>query len=269
MAFEVDTEQFAGPLDLLLHLIVREELDIYEISLADLVDGFLASWDIIAKESIQGGPEARLDLDTATEFLLIAATLVELKSRRLLPNHDGDSLDDELALWEERDLLLVRLIECKTFKNLAEQIEQTMGIAALSYPRTAGLDEQFLELTPNLLAGVSTFMLAEAFVRGSTIKAKPHVATEHIAPIRAHVSDALRFLSIELPRRKRATFRELTEELTDILDVVVRFLGVLELFKEGLVDLDQTESFGELVVVWIGEDQEIESILAGADSYDG
>ncbi|MFV1989498.1 MAG: ScpA family protein [Acidimicrobiales bacterium] len=268
MAIEVETEQFAGPFDLLLHLIVREEVDLYEISLVDLVDNFLGEWEAMTQKTDAQG-NAVLDLDVGTEFLLIAATLIELKSRRLLPNYDVDDLDDEFALWEERDLLLARLIECKTFKNVATRLDASMDLAALSFPRTAGLDEQFLELTPNLLAGVAPAMVAEAYVRGVTPRPQPIVVTDHVAPIRAHVSDALRYLAVELPRLKRTTFRELTDGLTEVLDIVVRFLGVLELFKEGYVDIEQVENFSELVVVWKGDTESLEEILSGADSYDG
>ena len=109
VAYEVSTEVFEGPFDLLLHLILREQVDLYEISLARIVDAYLAEVERM---------EA-LDLDVATEFLLIAATLVELKARRLLPDREDVDLDEELALWEERDLLLARLLECKTFKDAA------------------------------------------------------------------------------------------------------------------------------------------------------
>ncbi len=268
MAVEVETEHFAGPFDLLLHLIVREEVDLYEISLVDLVDSFLAEWDAMTQRTDENG-ETSVDLEVGTEFLLIAATLIELKSRRLLPNHAADELEDDFGLWEERDLLLARLIECKTFKNVSADFDAAMAVAALSFPRTAGIDEQFLELTPDLLAGVTPEMMAEAYVRGATPRPQPKVATDHVAPIRAHVSDALRFLAVELPLRKRATFRELTEGLTEVLEIVVRFLGVLELFKEGHVEIEQAESFSELVVVWKGDVDSLEEILSGADSYDG
>jgi chromatin segregation and condensation protein Rec8/ScpA/Scc1 (kleisin family) len=129
MAYEVSTEVFEGPFDLLLHLILREQVDIHEISLARIVDAYLAEI-----ERLQA-----LDLDVATEFVLIAATLVELKARRLLPGREDVDLDDELALWEERDLLLARLLECKTFKDAARVLARRAERAARSFPRTAGL----------------------------------------------------------------------------------------------------------------------------------
>ena len=143
MAYEVSTEVFDGPFDLLLHLILREELDLYEISLARIVDSYLAEVERM---------EA-LDLDLATEFLLIAATLVELKARRLLPDPDDVDLDDELVLWEERDLLLARLLECKTFKDAAGVLRRLSDRAARSFPRRLGPEEHFLALTPGPAGG--------------------------------------------------------------------------------------------------------------------
>src|SRR5947209_11147924 len=147
MAYEVTTPVFEGPFDLLLHLILREQVDLYEVSLAAIVDGYLRELD-----RLQGDG---LDLDVATEFLLIAATLVELKARRLLPGRDDVDLDEELALWEERDLLLARLLECKTFKDAAADLAKMATRAERSQPRRAGLEERFLGIVPDLLAGVT------------------------------------------------------------------------------------------------------------------
>src|ERR1044071_7567783 len=133
MTYQVQTSVFDGPFDLLLHLILREQVDLYEVSLSALVEAYLAELD-----KIDG-----LDLEVATEFLLIAATLVELKARRLLPGDADVDLDDELALWEERDLLLARLLDCKTFKDASLVLERAMDDAARSVPRTVGPDERF------------------------------------------------------------------------------------------------------------------------------
>src|SRR4249919_3084341 len=133
MAFAVETPVFEGPFDLLLHLILREQVDIYEVSLSKIVDAYL---DEIERLQV-------IDLDIATEFLLIAATLVELKARRLLPGRDEIDLDDELALWEERDLLLARLLECKTFKDAAGELWKLAARAERSQPRRAGMEDRF------------------------------------------------------------------------------------------------------------------------------
>ncbi|MEX2625690.1 MAG: segregation/condensation protein A, partial [Ilumatobacteraceae bacterium] len=138
MTIDVSTEVYSGPFDLLLQLILSEEVDIYEIHLAHIVDAYL-----VEVERLQS-----LDLDVATEFLLIAATLVELKARRLLPGRADVDLDEELALWEERDLLLARLLECKTFKDVAAVFARLSDEADRSFPRSVGPDERFDGLTP-------------------------------------------------------------------------------------------------------------------------
>jgi segregation and condensation protein A len=258
MSFAVQTPVFEGPLDLLLHLILREQVDLYEVSLADIVDAYLAELDRLET----------CDLEVATEFLLIAATLVELKTRRLLPDDDRLDLDDELALWEERDLLLARLLECKTFKDAAIELAQLAALAGRSVPRLAGMEEQFLDLTPDLMAGVTPERLRAAFLKAVTPKPVPKVDLFHVAPIRASVFDAVTELVDELPRVGRITFRRLTESLVDRIEIVVRFLAVLELYKQGMVDLDQPARFGDIEIRWTGgEDADAERITV--DVYEG
>ncbi len=269
MPYEVQTPVFEGPFDLLLHLILREQVDLYEVSLATIVDAYLAELDRIQEQA------TTMDLEVATEFLLIAATLVEVKSKRLLPGDDGVDLDDELELWEARDLLLARLLECKTFKDAALALHRLSVAAGRSYPRTAGLEDQFLDLVPDVLAGVTPSDLHAAFLRAVAPKPVPHVDLDHVAPIRASVTDAVEELLDELPRVGRITFRRLTGSLVERLEVVVRFLAVLELYKQGLIELEQVSNFAELTIVWIGgdpsraEDGSWMSSLANIDSYDG
>ena len=258
MPYEVQTSVFEGPFDLLLHLILREQVDIYEVSLSRVVDAYLA----------EVGKVETFDLDLATEFLLIAATLVELKSRRLLPSGDDLDLDEELALWEERDLLLARLLECKTFKDAARELERMAGVAGRSYPRVAGLEERFLGLMPDLLEGVTPDELRRSFLRAMTPKPSVRVTLDHVAPIRASVRDAVIELLDELPRAGRITFRRLTAGLGDRLEIVVRFLAVLELFKQGAVDLDQAEAFGEIEIIWLGGVESGDQLMADAEVYD-
>src|SRR5688500_9486689 len=178
MAFDVATPVYEGPFDLLLHLILREQVDIYEVPLARIVDAYL-----VEIERLQ-----EIDLDVATEFLLIASTLVELKARRLLPGRDDIDLDDELALWEERDLLLSRLLECKTFKDVAQVFARFADEADRSFPRECGPDERFAELVPDLLEGVSPKRLQAAFLRAVTPRPTPRIDLFHVAPIRASVA---------------------------------------------------------------------------------
>ncbi len=259
MPYAVQTPVFEGPFDLLLHLILSEQVDLYEISLSTIVDGYLAELDRME----------HLNLDMASEFLLIAATLVELKSRRLLPQSDELDLDDELALWEERDLLLHRLVECKTFKEAAVALSVLAGEAGRSVGRTVGVDERYVGLMPDMLAGVTPDDLRRAYLRAMTPKPRPHVDLDHVAPIRISVTDAIAELLDELPRIGRITFRALTGDLVERLEVVVRFLAILELFKLGMVDLDQPRTFGDIQVVWLGRDHDDARDLAEIDGYDG
>src|SRR5690606_27756236 len=259
MPYEVQTPVFEGPLDLLLHLILAEQVDLYEVQLSTIVDGYLAELERME----------RLNLDVASEFLLIAATLVELKSRRLLPQGDDVDIDDELALWEERDLLLHRLVECKTFKEAAVALSAMAAEASRSVGRTVGVDERFVGLTPDVLAGVTPEDLRRAYLRAVAPKPTPRVELDHVAPIRASVTDAITELLEELPRVGRTTFRELTADLVDRIEIVVRFLAVLELYKVGMVDLEQPHTFGEITGAWLGRDHEGVRDLAEIDAYDG
>jgi segregation and condensation protein A len=249
MPYEVQTPVFEGPFDLLLHLIMREQVDLYEVSLSTIVDAYLVELDRMQRD------DATLDLEIATEFLLIAATLIELKARRLLPGRDDVELDEELALWEHRDLLLARLLECKTFKDAAQALQRMADAAERSFPRRAGLEERFLGLMPDVLAGVTPADLKAAFLRAVTPRPSPRVSMEHVGVVRLTVREAVDELLDELPRVGRISFRHLTQDLAERIEVIVRFLAVLELYKEGLVELDQLETFGEMTVSWLGDDE--------------
>ncbi len=259
MAYDVQTSVFEGPFDLLLHLILREQVDLYEVSLTPIVDAYLAH--LAEMET--------LDLDVATEFLLIAATLVELKTKRLLPDDPDVDLDDELALWEERDLLLSRLLECKTFKDAARMLASLHSTASRSVARVCGPDERYVDLAPDMLDGVTPERIRDAFLRACTPKAEPRIDLFHVAPIKVSVMDTVSSLSMELPTLRRASFRHLTAQLVERMEVIVHFLAVLELFKQGLVDLRQVDSFGDIEVVWQGPEHVGAEELELVDAYDG
>ncbi|UDY36256.1 segregation and condensation protein A [Dermatobacter hominis] len=259
MGYAVSTPVFEGPFDLLLHLILREQVDLYDISLSTIVDAYIAELNRME----------HLDLEVATEFLLIAATLVELKTKRLLPGDDDVDVDEDLSLWEERDLLLARLLECKTFKDAAGMLSALHSAASRSVPRTAGPDDRFWDLTPDMLEGVTPDQLRAAYQRAITPQPQPTIDLFHVAPIRMSVIDTVADLCVELPSRRRVSFRELTSSLVDRLDVVVHFLAILELFKQGLVDLDQPDTFGDIQVVWVGGADVGAEDLALVDAYDG
>jgi segregation and condensation protein A len=258
MAVEVSTPVYEGPFDLLLQLILKEQVDIYEVNLATIVDGYLRELERMTE----------LDLDVATSFLLIAATLVDLKARRLLPDPTDVDLDEELALWEERDLLLARLLEAKTFKDVAGVFAQLADDASRSFPRVVGPDERFADVVPDLLEGTTIARLRNAAIRALTPRPVPVVDLFHVTPIRITVADAVAELVDELPRAGTITFRRLTADLADRIEVIVRFLAVLELFKQGVVDLDQPERFGDIQVSWIADDTFDESAVL-VDVYEG
>jgi len=257
VSYAVQTGDFDGPFDLLLHLILRDEVDLYEVSLSRIVDGFLAHLD-------QPGV---LDLEVTTEFLVIAATLVDLKARRLLPGPVDVQLDEELALFEQRDLLLARLIEAKTFRDAGDAIARLAQAASRSMPRTAGLEECFVALAPDLLAGITAAHVHAAWLRVSAPPPPPpRVQLDHVAPIRVSVEEAVEDLVARLPGAGALSFRQLTDGFGDRLEVIVRFLAILELYKQGLVELDQATTFGELQVSWVVN---AAAAYAGIDSYDG
>ena len=247
MPYEVRTPVFEGPFDLLLHLITAQQVDLYEVRISHIVDAYLAELERM---------EA-LDLEVATEFALIAATLIELKCRRLLPGRDDVDMDEELSVWEERDLLLARLLECKTFKDAASVLVELTNEASRSLPRMAGPDERFLGLVPDVLAGVGPEQLREAFVRVTAARPRPRVDLAHVPPARVSVGEAVAELAEELPALGTVTFRHLTTDLA-LPDVIVRFLALLELYKQGRVDLDQGDHFGDLNVAWLAEQMDAE-----------
>jgi segregation and condensation protein A len=259
MAYEVATPVYDGPFDLLLHLILKEEVDIHEVSLTRIVEAYL--------EEIQR--MQMLDLDVATEFLLIASTLVELKTRRLLPGREDMDLDEELALWSERDLLLARLLDCKTFKDVASVFSHLTERASLSFPRHSGPDERFADLLPDMLDGVTPIRLQRAYLRVTQPKPPTSIDLFHVAPIRASVADALMEMLETLPKLGKVTFRQITEAIYDRIEVVVRFLAILELYKQGRVTLEQSDRFGDIEVQWTaGDDTGFEAVLQ-IDDYEG
>ncbi len=266
MAYQVSTPVFEGPFDLLLHLVTKQEVDIWELSLSAIVDQYVAALEQLPA----------LDLSVATEFLLIAAVLLELKARRLLPEPGPDASEEDLALWEERDLLLARLLECKTFKDASVAMSQLMDRAWLSQPRRAGMEERFAALAPDPLAGLTAQQLQEAARRALAPKPVPRVNTDHVAPVRASVAETLQVLVEALPAQGQTTFRKLTTGLGNRLEVIVYFLALLELYKRGLVELDQAGRLAELHVTWTGgaELATAAAVVAGAgagqaEEYEG
>lgn len=258
MAATVSTPVFEGPVDLLLQLVNSHQVELYDIPLAEVVDAFVAevaTWDSV-------------DLQTLSEFLMVASILIELKSRRLLPGPDDVDTDEELVGWEERDLLLARLLECQAYAAAADGFAVLLEQAARSVPRTAGIDLDFVVNAPDLLEGVTPDQLAEAFLRATAERPVPVVDLYHVTVDTVTVADTVAALSIRLPRLGSSTFRALTGHLRSRMEIIVSFLALLELCKQGRVSLDQGHTFGDLEVAWLGGDRDRDPVPVGPGLYD-
>jgi segregation and condensation protein A len=195
---------------------------------------------------------------------------VELKVRRLLPGSEMTELDEELLRFEERDLLLARLLECKTFKDAARVLEGLLKRGGKVVSRSMGVEEPFRSLAPDPLARVTGKQLHDAAIRGLTPPpAPPEVDLDHVAPIRISVRDAADALLVQLRGRERTSFRSLVAGIDDRIEVIVRFLAVLELYKQGIVDVDQVETFGDLEVWRLSEAESLIDLVSMDDWEDG
>jgi segregation and condensation protein A len=249
VAYTVSTPAFEGPIDLLLHLVSSHELDVLEVPLLPVVDGFVR---------VLAAQRDLIDFNQLSEFLLVAAILLELKSQKLLPGPDGTEEDEELVGWDERDLLLSRLLECRAYAAAADVFVALFEQAARSVPREAGLDEDFVVHAPDLLAGVTPEDLAQAYLRCSTERPAPQVDLSHVTVDTLTVSETVHEL-LATPADHRATsFRSLVEGCHTRIEVIVRFLALLELCKMGRVTLGQGATFGDLAIAWV-EDEGVTS----------
>lgn len=245
MAYAVSTPVFEGPIDLLLHLVSSHEVDVLDVPLLPVVDAFV---EVLTEQ------RERINLNQLSEFLLVAAILIELKSQKLLPGPEAVDEDDDLVGWEERDLLLSRLLECRAYSAVADVFVALAEQASRSVPREAGLDDGFLVHAPDLLAGITPDDLAQAYLRGSAERPAPRVDLSHVTVDTVSVSEAVTEL-ITMPAAARATsFRALVQGCRTRMDVIVRFLALLELCKMGRVTLGQGSSFGDLQISWLPAD---------------
>ncbi|MGH9043712.1 MAG: segregation and condensation protein A [Acidimicrobiales bacterium] len=242
MGVNVSTPVFQGPIDILLHLVNTHEVDILDVALAPVVDAFVAA--------MRGAPED-MALDSLSEFALVAAILIELKSKTLLPGPDEVDPDEELWGLDERDLLIARLLECRAYAAAADRFVALAERSALSVPRSCGLDEGFVVQAPDLLAGVTPGQLAAAFRRAIEPRPSVRVDLSHVTVDALTVAEAVEELCQSLPSRGKATFAELTGHLASRIEVIVRFLAVLELCKLGKVNLGQGTTFGRLEIEWV------------------
>ena len=251
-AFEVTLDVFSGPFDLLLGLISKHKLDITEISLAQVTDDFIAH---IRTERAK--PDG-WDLSQASEFLLVAATLLDLKAARLLPQ-SGPEDEEDLALIEARDILFARLLQYRAFKDIAHTFAQRMATSGRRHPRTASLEPHLAALLPELVMTVTPEQLAMVAARVFTPKVAPTVGLSHLHAPAVSVREQAGIIGARLRRERVASFRSLVADADSTLVVVARFLALLELFRESAIGFEQAEALGELTVRWTGpEDGEIE-----------
>src|SRR6478735_2089277 len=261
-AFEVSLDNFEGPFDLLLSLISKHKLDITEVSLSRVTDEFIAHVKA-------GGPV--WDLEQTTSFLLVAATLLDLKAARLLPQGDVED-EEDLALLEARDLLFARLLQYKAFKQVAGVLQTRLAGESRRHPRAVGLEERFATLLPEVLIGIGLDQFAALAARALEPKAVPELTLAHIHAARVSVREQAAIVVERLRRQGAMTFRALCGDSPDTLTTVARFLSLLELFREGAVGFDQVTPLGELTVRWTGEDDvAAEELVSNAvtDEFDG
>jgi segregation and condensation protein A len=242
--FQVHLGNFEGPFDLLLSLISKHKLDITEIALATVTNEF------IAYIRAQG---ADWDLGETSEFLVVAATLLDLKAARLLPAGEIDD-EEDLALLEARDLLFARLLQYKAYKQVAAQFQDWMALESRRYPRTVGLEEPFASLLPEVLIGLGPEEFAALAAKAMEPKPEPVVSIAHLHMPKVSVREQAAILVERLRHFGGATFRALVADAPDTLTKVARFLALLELYREQVVGFEQLTPLGELHVRWTGTD---------------
>lgn len=252
--FAVHLENFDGPFDLLLKLIAKHQLDIAEVSLSGVIDDFIAHIKALGSES---------ELEQTTQFLVVAATLLDLKIVRLLPSANLEDPED-LALLEARDLLFARLMQYRAFKQAAAVLAERMERESRRVPRAVGLDDRFTSLWPEVLIGIDVDGFAQLAARALAPKDPPVLGLSHLHASRVSVKDQAAAIVERLRRTQVTTFRALVADSPDRLTTVARFLAVLELYREGAVAFDQMVPLGELSIRWTGD---METIEVG-DEYD-
>ena len=238
--FSVKLDVFEGPFDLLLQLIAQHQLDVTSLALSQVTDEFLAHTRALG---------ASWDLGQTTEFLVVAATLLDLKAARLLPQ---DVVEDEedLALLEARDLLFARLLQYRAYKSAAAHLAERLEAETLRRPRAVSLEPRFASLLPEVLLGIGPQAFAELAARVLAPRPEPQVDVAHVHGGTVSVREQAALLRERLQRTGGGSFRALTADCASTLEVVARFLALLELYREGVVVFDQLEALGDLRVRW-------------------
>lgn len=240
--FTVTLDDFSGPFDLLLQLIAKQRLDVTAMALHEVTDEFIA---------YIRGRDGQWTLDEATYFVLVAATLLDLKAARLIP---GGQVDDEedLALLEARDLLFARLLQYRAFKQVSGAFAEMMATTGVMRPRTVGLDSAFLSILPDVVLGVGVEQFAVMAAHAMRPKLVPQVGLSHLHVPRVSVREQAAIIVERLRLTQSSSFRALVSDCESQLMVVARFLALLELFRDGSVAFDQLTPLGDLRIRWIG-----------------
>ena len=257
-AFSVHLDNFDGPFDLLLQLISRHKMDVTEVALSAVTDEFIAF--IRALETSGQGWE----LDQATEFLVVAATLLDLKAARLLPSGDVED-EEDLALLEARDLLFARLLQYRAFKQIAATFSERIQQTEKSFPRVVALDPALSALLPEVLIGVGAARFAAIAERVLTPKTTPVVALEHLHSAMVSVAEESKRVVQALRAGKSVSFRNLISDADNTLVVVARFLALLDLYRQGVLRFEQVIALGELQISWTGS---LEGEVEVTDEFD-
>jgi segregation and condensation protein A len=256
--FEVHLDVFEGPFDLLLALISKHKLDITEVALSQVTDEFIA----YISERADGW-----DLDQVSYFLVVAATLLDLKAARLLPSGEVED-EEDLALLEARDLLFARLLQYRAYKEVAGVFAARMTAAARRFPRRVPLEPRFAELLPEVLLGLGPAEFARLAALTLAPKPPPKVSTEHIHSPVISIKDQIRIIAALLKTLGRASFRRLTANAQGSYEVVASFLALLELYREDAVSFEQVTPLGELYVTWTGHQDAADSVNELTESDD-
>lgn len=253
--FSVKVGDFEGPFDLLLSLISKHKLEVTELALHQVTD------DFIAHIRIQG---ESWDLDETSSFLVVAATLLDLKAARLLPRGEVED-EEDLALLEARDLLFARILQYRAYKEITVIFTEMMQAAGKLFPRTVGLEPQFAELLPEVLIGIGPDQFAAMAARALAPKPVEEVGIGHIHVQRVSVREQAAIIVERLRRVRTTTFRALTSDCDTTLLVVGRFLALLELYREQAVVFEQLSPLGDLTIRWVGQD---EGAIEVTDEFD-
>lgn len=235
--YQIKLEVFEGPFDLLLSLINKQKLDIYDVPIARIIEEYLAY--VRQMEDF--------NLEIASEFLLIAATLIEIKAAALLPSVKTYDEAETISPREARDILIARLIEYKKFKNSAMALAAMAEGKSRSYPREAELEERFVKLRPDFLVNATVEDLSKLLI-GLLAKKQILVDSPHITPIEVSLEEKIGVVLAKLKSARKETFRALTSDCSNKIEVIVTFLALLELYKAGLISFNQAETFGEIEV---------------------